>query len=103
MPRKQPIKKVYAHEFLEAGAGHLKDRAEIYDKDGDYDGERSMGRTVAMFNALYGTNLSEEQGWQFMSILKMVRSIQGGYKADNYEDQAAYAALAGETAARTRR
>lgn len=103
MAAKKQQPRVYAHEFLEAGAGHLKDRAEIYDKDGDYDGERSMGKTVAMFNALYGTDISEEQGWQFMAILKMVRSAQGGYKGDNYEDQAAYAALAGETAARTRR
>jgi len=37
-----------------------------------------------------------------MEILKMVRASQGEFRADNYEDGAAYAALAGEAAARER-
>ena len=86
-----------AIELLEKAAGHLKDRAETYDKP---DGERSIGATVAAFNAVTGDGLmnSEERGWLFMSILKMVRSQQGNYKADNYEDLAAYGALMGEAA-----
>ena len=90
-----------AIELLEKAAGHLKDRAETYDKPG---GERSIGATVAAFNAVTGDGLmnSEERGWLFMSILKMVRSQQGGYRADNYEDGAAYFALMGEAACEER-
>lgn len=65
-------------------------------------GERSMGKTVAMFNIHTGFNLTEEQGWQFVELLKMVRSGQGEFKLDNYVDGASYASLAGESAARDR-
>ena len=57
-----------------------------------------MAATVAMFNALTGSSLSEEQGWKFMVCLKLVRSEQGEYRADNFVDGAAYFGLAGETA-----
>lgn len=89
-----------AHEFLRRAAGHMEDRAKTYDAAG---GERSIGRTVAIFNQLYGKDLTEEQGWMFMAILKMVRSTQGPVKEDSYEDLAAYAGLAGESATRERR
>lgn len=79
--------------------GHMEDRAATYDKP---EGERSMGKTVAAFNAITGQALTEEQGWLFMGLLKMVRSQQGAFRADNYEDLAAYAALQGECAAATR-
>lgn len=82
-----------AEYILNKAAGHLADRAKTYDKP---EGERSMEKTVAMFNTLAGTQLTTEQGWLLMVILKMVRSQQGDYKADNYEDGAAYFALAGE-------
>jgi hypothetical protein len=82
-----------AEDILTKAAGHLADRAKTYDKP---EGERSMEKTVQMFNTLAGTQLTTEQGWLFMVILKMVRSQQGEYKADNYEDGAAYFALAGE-------
>lgn len=88
-----------AHEFLEAGIGHMKDRAATYDAPS---GERSMEKTVAIFNELLAEKLreplTEEDGWNFMQILKLVRSKQGKFKADSYEDGAAYAALAGEAA-----
>ena len=84
-----------AHQILEAGICHMKDRAATYDKPA---GERSMGATVDAFRAITGHNLTEEQGWLFMGLLKMVRSQQGGFRADNYEDLAAYAGLQGEAA-----
>jgi hypothetical protein len=84
-----------AHVFLEKALGHMKDRAATYDSE---QGERSMGKTVAMFNALYGLELTEEQGWAFMCLLKLVRTSQGDFRADNYEDLAAYAGLMGESA-----
>jgi hypothetical protein len=85
-----------APEFLQAALGHMQDRAATYDKP---DGERSMGRTVEAFNAITSHALTEEQGWLFMGLLKMVRSQSGDFKADNFEDEAAYAALRGECAA----
>lgn len=63
-------------------------------------GERSMARCVAAFNALYGLGLTEEQGWQFMSLLKKARASAGRMHLDDYIDDSAYAALAGECAAR---
>lgn len=84
-----------AHQILEAGLGHMKDRSATYDKPA---GERSMGATVDAFRAITGHDLTEEQGWLFMGLLKMVRSQQGGFRADNYEDLAAYAGLQGEAA-----
>lgn len=88
-----------AHDILSAAQGHMRDRASTYDKPA---GERSMAATVKAFQAVTGVYLSEEQGWLFMGLLKMVRSQQGFYRADNYEDLAAYAALQGESAHATR-
>lgn len=82
-------------DVLRAAAQHMEARASTYDAP---NGERSMDKTVEMFNCLIGHDraISVEQGWMFMAILKIVRSQQGGFKLDNYEDLAAYAALAAE-------
>lgn len=100
-PAAQPIevKAVTAASMLQAALGHMEDRAKTYDTPC---GERSMGKTVSAFNTITGLQLSEEQGWLFMEILKQVRSQQGNYRADNYEDMVAYAALRGECATRER-
>jgi hypothetical protein len=59
-----------------------------------------MAATVKAFEAVTGNVVidSEEHGWLFMVLLKLVRSQQGGYRADNYEDAAAYCGLMGEAA-----
>lgn len=87
-----------AGDILDKAAGHLKDRAHTYDKP---EGERSMAAAVRAFLSVTGDGLmnTPERGWLFMVLLKAVRSQQGGFKADNYEDGAAYFALAGEAAA----
>lgn len=87
--------KYTAASFLQNALQHLQDRAATYDNP---QGERSIGKTVDMFNTMTGHNLTEEQGWKFMALLKLVRSEQGEYKADSYEDGSAYIALAGESA-----
>lgn len=92
--------KTPAHEFLKAGIGHMEDRASVRDSE---DGERSMKSTVNAFNAIFGTEITEEQGWHFMTLLKISRSKGGDYRKDDYEDAAAYQALAGETASVDRR
>src|SRR5690554_4339244 len=84
-----------AHDILKAAAGHMQDRAATYDKP---EGERSMCATVEAFRAITGIRVTQEQGWLFMALLKAVRSQQGAYRADSYEDGAAYFALAGEAA-----
>lgn len=88
-----------AHDILQGAAKHMQDRSATYDKP---EGERSMGAAVAAFSAVTGHKLTEEQGWLFMALLKAVRSQQGAYRADSYEDGAAYFALAGEAAANER-
>lgn len=87
-----------ADEILNKAAGHIADRAASRDTP---EGERSMARTVAAFNALFGTSLTEVQGWLFMALLKAARASAGGHNPDDYEDGAAYFALAGECAGRT--
>jgi len=82
---------------LSAASRHMTDRAATYD---NLTGERSIQSTVNAFNAITGTALSEEEGWLFMVLLKMVRSQQGNYKLDNYEDGAAYVALMAEAGAK---
>lgn len=59
-----------------------------------------MSATVEAFRAVTGVDMTEEQGWLFMAVLKAVRSQQGDYRADSYEDGAAYFALAGEAGAK---
>ena len=88
-----------AADFLRAGLKHMEDRAKTYDKP---EGERSMRATVRAFQQITGIHIDEEQGWLFMAMLKAVRSQQGPYRADSYEDGAAYFALAGEAASNAR-
>ena len=86
-----------ADGILDQAASEMRDRAKTYDKP---QGERSMAATVSAFSAITGVTMNEQQGWQFMEVLKMVRSNQGAYRADSFIDGAAYAALAGEAASR---
>lgn len=88
-----------ATDFLAAAQSHMADRAKTYDRP---DGERSMARTVAAFNAVTGHNLSESDGWMMMMLLKAVRLTQRAtYHADSAEDLVAYAALLGEARSNT--
>lgn len=83
-----------APELLQAAAKHMADRAKTYDKP---EGERSMGKAVAMFNACTERGLTEAEGWLLLQCLKDVRLFQRpGYHADSAEDCIAYAALKAE-------
>ena len=94
-------KTIKARTICQSAINTMRERGKTYDKD-DKQEERSMGKTVAAFNALTGHNLTEEQGWLFMVALKMARAQQGQYKDDNYLDGTAYFALAGEAASAER-
>ena len=96
-PQDFPLGKPGAEDYLNMAAAEMADRATSRDAE---DGERSMLRAVKAFNELYGTELTETQGWQFMSVLKKARGAQGEYREDDYVDDIAYCALAAESAAK---
>jgi len=74
--------------------------AEIIDQRGKRrdtsKGERSMSLTVKMFNARFGAEITESQGWAFMSCLKHARMAAGKFNEDDYLDAVAYEALHAE-------
>ena len=85
----------YPAQLLVKGANAMMQRAVL--RDAQDTGERSMLKTVNIFNAYKGAPvLSEEDGWIFMVFLKLVRGSQGQYHEDDYVDGAAYVALLGE-------
>ncbi len=88
-----------ASDFLQAAHDEMEARA----SERDTEAERSMSSTVNAFNAIYGTILTEEQGWMFMVFLKAARAQGGNIRIDDYVDGSAYFALAGEAAIKSRR
>lgn len=92
------LDEVKAHEILGRAAAHLRERAAAYDQP---EGERSMGRAVAAFNAITGFELEESHGWLLLQMVKDARLFHApGYHADSAEDCAAYAALKAEAKAK---
>src|SRR5450830_1053539 len=92
-----------ADSFLRTAAATIQDRGVHRDTSAEgAQQERSMAATMAAFNALEGTSLTERQGWAFMQVLKLARSAasarNGQFNRDDLVDGAAYAALAGESA-----
>lgn len=83
-----------AEQLLRKAAEIMAERGKQYDSTGQQK-ERSMGRIIAAFNALYGTQLTEQQGWHFMVLLKLARQKDKPH-ADSMEDAIAYTALAAE-------
>ena len=84
-----------AEQFLRNGADVLAERGKEYDRP---EGERSMARCVAAFNAITGKDLTEAEGWALMALLKMVRQWQNPdrYHEDSAVDGVNYAALMAE-------
>lgn len=89
-----PVSQIYASDILTEGLSVMQERAA--QRDCAKTGERSMAATVKTFNALTGHTLTEEEGWEFMMLLKMVRGRQGLPRVDDYVDLSAYGALLGE-------
>ena len=85
-----------ASELLHDAANTLISRGVDYDKP---TGERSMAKTVVVFNLLTDNNLTEAEGWQFMKCLKQVRNWSGDKRhADSMVGDIAYSALLAECA-----
>lgn len=85
---------VHACELIYEAAATVGRRA----AERDQDSERSMLNCVKSFNVMFGKDLTEEQGWAFMVLLKMSRSSKGKKKHDDYIDMSAYSGLMGEAA-----
>jgi hypothetical protein len=85
-----------AADFLGSAAAVMQERGKQYDQP---EGERSMGKVVAAFNAITGHTLTESEGWLIICLLKMVRQWQNPDKAheDSLLDGVAYAALLAES------
>lgn len=82
-------------DFLQAAIDVQAERGKQYDQP---TGERSMGRTVAAFNAVTGRDLTEAEGWLLLQLLKDVRQWQNPsqYHHDSALDGVAYASLKAE-------
>lgn len=96
LPKLNPYNHLRADEIVAKGASMIGQRAASRDQDS----ERSMKTTVNAFNAMYGTSLTEEQGWAFMVFLKLSRASKGKKTEDDYVDGSAYFGLMGESALR---
>lgn len=84
-----------AYEYCKNAAATMEQRG----KENGYDGakeERSAKQIAAVFNALTGRDLTEQEAWVFMICLKLVRQHRK-HQEDNIVDLVAYAALLGES------
>lgn len=89
-----------AIELMHSAINIQKARAAEYEQS-EEKGERSMAQIVTAFNAITGRTgeraLTESEGWQFMSVLKQVRSWNTkGAHVDSLIDGINYAALQAE-------
>ena len=84
-------------DWLREAAETLDERGKQYDSTGS---ERSMEKTVGIFNLLTGNNLTTAEGWQFMKCLKDVRlwSQTDSVHVDSIVDNLGYTALLAEEA-----
>lgn len=82
-------------DWLREAANTLDERGKQYDSTGS---ERSMEKTVTIFNMLTGNSLTTAEGWQFMKVLKDVRlwSNTDVAHADSIVDNLGYTALLAE-------
>ena len=84
-----------AYEYCKNAATTMEQRG----KENGYDGakeERSAKQIAAVFNALTGRDLTEQEAWTFLICLKLVRQHRK-HQEDNIVDLVAYAALLGES------
>ena len=82
-----------ASDFLEDALSGLAQRAALRDQP---NGERSAARAAAIVTAWTGREFTEADVWRVLIAIKMSRSIQGRFHADDYTDLSGYAALLGE-------
>ena len=88
----------YAKDWLEESQDVLDERGKDYDKENSPSGgERSMLKTVWIFNMITGHKISEAEGWLLMQVLKDVRQwTKPEFHEDSALDCISYAALKAE-------
>ena len=92
-----------AEDLLDEVSSILEERGKVYDTTEESGRERSMEKTVALFNLRTGLKLTETQGWIFMGYLKDVRQdAAGGKHRDSAIDKVSYALLEAEARFRAR-
>lgn len=82
-----------ASDFLQEARDSISEHGKQYDPSSS---DRSMSKTVAAFNVITGQNLTEAEGWLFMSVLKTVSQFQNNPHLDSSQDGVVYAALLAE-------
>ena len=86
-----------ANQLLEKARDMLAERGEEYDHEDKK--ERNMGRAVCAFNALTGYQMTEEEGWLFMLLLKLSRVTDSDFRHfDSLLDAICYSTLMMECA-----
>lgn len=86
-----------AEEIAGAACDALSNRASLRDQP---NGERSAARAAEILTAWLGKEFTESEVWMTLMAVKLSRSIQGKFHADDYIDLAGYAALLGECESR---
>jgi hypothetical protein len=82
-----------ASEIASEAALALANRAEIRDNP---NGERSAAKAADIMTAWTGKEYTASDIWRTLMAVKMARSLQGKFHADDFIDLAGYAALLGE-------
>ena len=82
-----------ADEILDVASIGLAQRAKLRDQP---NGERSAARAADILSAWLGKEVTEAEVWMTLMAVKLSRSVQGKFHADDYVDLAGYAALLGE-------
>lgn len=86
--------------FLQQAINVQSERAKDYEQEG---GERSVAKLAIAFNAITGHNLTEEDSWLFLQLLKDIRAWSTPYfHEDSALDSVSYAALKAEALARNK-
>lgn len=99
-PSSVPVKSSQAEDFLKAGLEVLIQRGKQRNTNGGK--ERNMSSIVKIFAALTGHELTEDQGWLFMTCLKLVRSqTAASFDEDSFVDGINYLALSAEAKRKT--
>lgn len=94
----EPDTGISSETFLMEALRLQKERGEEYDQEG---GERSMAKTVEIFNVYKDLDLKESDGWLFMEILKNVRQLsKEEFHEDSASDGVAYSSLKAEAQSR---
>jgi hypothetical protein len=86
--------------FLDEAKRIQDERGAIYDSTGSTK-ERSMGKTVAAFNAITGKDLTEAEGWLLQQLLKDARQWANPtvFHLDSATDGVSYSSLKAEALA----